>query len=58
MDKQAINVSHRREFGVSMQRRDKLLASGFVGCVEGPEDLAENRKQYLSKGLGEKHGVD
>lgn len=55
--KRAIDLLHRRELGGSMQRRDNILASGFIGCAEGPEDLAENHKQYLSRGFGEKHGV-
>jgi len=55
--KRAIDVLYRRELGGSMQRRDSLIASGFIGCAEGPEDLAESYKQYLSQGLGEKHGA-
>ena len=31
----------------------RLLESDFVGCAEGPEDLATNYKHYLHQGLGD-----
>ena len=30
--------------------------SGFIGCGEGPSDLAANHKKYLEQGLQEKYG--
>jgi len=34
-----------------------LLQSDFVACVEGPEDLSVNYKEYLYQGIKEKHGL-
>lgn len=34
---------------------DALLSSDFVGCAEGPEDLASRYKWYLTQDLEEKH---
>jgi hypothetical protein len=36
---------------------EALVAAGFVGCGEGPEDLSERYKEYLHEGLAEKHGL-
>lgn len=41
----------------SRTKIDDLLSSDFVGCAEGPEDLAERYKQYLTEGLEGKHGT-
>ncbi len=40
--------------------REKIsafLSSGFVGCAEGPADLSERYKEYLTEGLERKHGA-
>ena len=34
-----------------------LLSSDFIGCAEGPQDLAESCKQYLADDLEHKHGA-
>ena len=39
--------------------REKIsafLSSGFVGCAEGPADLSERHREYLTEGLERKHG--
>lgn len=35
-----------------------LLESDFIGSGDGPEDLSVNYKDYLYRGLKEKHGSD
>ena len=44
--------------GRSREKLDALLSSDFVGCAEGPEDLAGRYKQYLTRDLENKHGAD
>ncbi|MFZ5478306.1 MAG: ribbon-helix-helix domain-containing protein [Myxococcota bacterium] len=36
---------------------DALSATGFIGCGEGPEDLSERYKDYLTDSLAKKHGL-
>lgn len=55
--KRAIDVLHRQHAGQSREKLDALLASGFVGCAEGPEELASQYKQYLTHDLEHKHGA-
>ena len=37
---------------------NQLLESDFIGCGEGPLDLSENYKDYLTESLEQKHGID
>ncbi len=55
--KRAIDLLHREQAERSRDKLDALLSSDFVGCAEGPEDLASNYKQYLTQSLEEKHGA-
>ena len=55
--KRAIDLLHRQQTGRSRQKLDALLSSDFVGCAEGPEDLAGQYKQYLTRDLENKHGA-
>lgn len=54
------SVSGRCAWEESPERaREKIsafLSSGFVGCAEGPADLSERYKDYLTEGLERKHG--
>lgn len=34
-----------------------LLASDFVGCADGPEDLSSCYKRHLTRALESKHGA-
>jgi hypothetical protein len=52
--KQAIDLLHIKQIRRSRERLDALLASDFVGCAEGPEDLADRYKEYLTRDLGDK----
>ena len=54
--KRAIDLLHRQQVRRSTERLDALLSSDFVGCAEGPEDLADRYKQYLAQDLEDKHG--
>ena len=56
--KRAIDLLHRQQAGRSREKLDALLSSDFVGCAEGPEDLAGRYKQYLTQDLENKHGAD
>lgn len=54
------SVSGRCAWEESPERaREKIsafLSSGFVGCAEGPADLSERHREYLTEGLERKHG--
>ena len=56
--KRAIDLLHRQQTKQSRKKVDDLLSSDFVGCAEGPEDLAGNYKRYLTGSLLGKHGPD
>ena len=55
--KQAIDLLYQQESRYARHRLNALLSSGFVGCAEGPEDLASQYKRYLTSDLEEKHGI-
>ncbi len=55
--KRAIDLLYRQQSGRSREKLDALLSSDFVGCAEGPEDLASRYKQYLTRDLEHKHGA-
>ena len=54
--KQAIDYLHREQLAQVCKHLDGLLSSDFVGCAEGPPDLGESYKRYLTDSLAEKHG--
>ncbi len=54
--KRAIDLLHREHTERSRRKIDDLLSSDFVGCAEGPEDLASTYKRYLRESLEDKHG--
>lgn len=47
-----------------MKKRDnstkiqQLLESNFIACGEGPEDLSENYKDYLTDSMSKKYDLD
>ena len=55
--KRAIDLLHRQRTEDSRRKMDDLLSSDFVGCAEGPEDLASDYKRYLTDSLEDKHGA-
>ena len=55
--KRAIDLLHRQHANRSREKLDALLSSDFVGCSEGPPDLASRYKQYLTQDLEHKHGA-
>ena len=50
------DLLHRQQSGRSRDKLDALLSSDFVGCAEGPADLASQYKRYLRRDLEDKHG--
>lgn len=54
--KQGLDLLHRQQCAEPKDRIDALLASDFIGCADGPVDLAEQYKPYLTRGLEAKHG--
>lgn len=48
--KRAIDLLHRQQVRRSREMLDALLSSDFVGCAQGPDDLAGRYKQYLTRG--------
>ena len=55
--KRAIDLLHQQHANRSRKKLDALLSSDFVGCSEGPHDLASRYKQYLTQDLEHKHGA-
>ena len=55
--RQAIDLLHRQRVDQSRKKIDDLLSSDFIGCAEGPEDLASDYKRYLTQSLDDKHGA-
>ena len=55
--KQAIDCLHRERTADARKQLDGLLASDFVGCAEGPPDLAEQYKRHLTDSLADEHGA-
>ena len=55
--KRAIDLLHRQQAGQPRDKLEALLSSDFVGCAEGPEDLAGRYKHYLARDLENKHGA-
>ena len=54
--KRAIDCLHKEHMASVQNRLDSLLSSEFIGCAEGPQDLASEYKRYLASDLAEKHG--
>lgn len=54
--RRAIDLLHRQETERCREKIDDLLSSDFVGCAEGPKDLASNYKRFLTQSLDDKHG--
>ena len=55
--KRAIDLLHRQQAGRSRETLNALLSSDFIGCADGPEDLASQYKHYLTQDLEHKHGA-
>lgn len=54
--KRALDLLHKEQCEGMGRKTKALLASDFVGCAEGPEDLSSRYKQGFSEALEEKHG--
>ena len=55
--RQAIDCLHRERTADARKQFDGLLSSDFVGCAEGPADLAEHYERHLTDSLADKHGA-
>jgi hypothetical protein len=53
---QAIDFLHAHRITEPKRKAQTLLASDFIGCGRGPEDLSMNYKNYLTRGLAGKPG--
>ena len=51
---QAIECLHKEHMASVQNRLDSLLSSEFIGCAEGPRNLASAYKQYLANDLAGK----
>ena len=56
--KQAIDLMYSIHQAEPKKRLKALLASDFVGCSHGPEDLSTDYKSYLAKELEKKYGTN
>lgn len=56
--KRAIDLLYEQTNTSPEAKLKALLESDFIGCAEGPADLSENYKQYLTEDLTEKHDSD
>lgn len=55
--KRAIDLLYRHQSGQSRDKLDALSSSDFVGCANGPADLASQYKRYLTRDLEDKQGL-
>ncbi|TQV84295.1 hypothetical protein FKG94_06465 [Exilibacterium tricleocarpae] len=51
---EAIDLLYEKKVNKAKKMKD-FLASDFIGCAEGAEDLSENYKDYLDQTLSNKH---
>lgn len=56
--KKALDYYYEMRKENNKSRVKQLLDSDFIGCGEGPEDLSENYKDYLTQSLSEKYDLD
>ena len=54
--KQALDLLYEKT-ELSGKEKNQRLLHMLAGTAEGPEDLSENYKEYLYKGLKGKHGI-
>lgn len=54
--KQAIGCLHRDHMASVQNKLNSQLSSKFIGCTEGPSDLASEFKQHFASDLAAKHG--
>ena len=54
--KRAIDCLHKEQMASVRDRLDSLLSSEFIGCAEGPPELASEYKQYFASDLAGKYG--
>ena len=54
--KLALDLLHKEQCEGMGAKTKALLASDFVGCAEGPENLSSRYKQQLTQALEDKHG--
>ena len=55
--KRAIDQLHREQMARSREKLESLTSSDFIGCAEGPQDLADDYKRYIAGDLADKHGT-
>jgi len=55
--KRALDLMYARQVASARKKLDALLSSDFIGCADGPEDLANQYKDYLTRDLNAKHGA-
>lgn len=55
--KKGLDILHKAHAGQPEARLKALLASSFIGCADGPADLATEYKRYLTESLESKHGT-
>ena len=54
--KRALDLLHKEQCDGMGTKTQALLASDFVGCAQGPEDLSSRYKQDFAQALEDKHG--
>lgn len=55
--RRALDLMYARQVAHARDKLDALLSSDFIGCADGPEDLAGQYKEYLTRDLNAKHGA-
>lgn len=55
--KRALDLMYARQIAHARGKLGALLSSDFIGCADGPEDLAGQYKEYLTRDLNAKHGA-
>jgi predicted metal-dependent phosphotriesterase family hydrolase len=45
------STSTKREASKRLSAYEAALKAGIIGCIDGPPDLARNRRKYLRRAL-------
>lgn len=55
--REAVREYHVKRIKSRRNAYEMMVASGFIGCADGPEDLSVRYKEYLTESLSLKHSL-
>ena len=55
--KESVDLYYKK-LSLDVKENNRKLLKSLSGIADGPKDLSENYKKYLTKGLSEKYDID